>query len=277
MPGILRTSSRRSDSSGGSIPGYYTLPSRQNSLKFRDPGATFTPPSIAPGLPGPTPYRHLQGVPMSLYAPPLPPSPPYAPYTHTVYPGTAPPAPGIRSVPVVVAAAAPTPQLPRLNPLIEASKLPILDFDVKYHPSTIITSPNLRSGSGSFYPRFDEPATTPPVPYMKLVSPYLGSKWAIRIQASPGRFVTVNDVLYAIYKDVNLAIAKADIDVLSLRDQEKVVKAYGKRCNSIKDPKAASRERASGVRRVDFLNGRTSFVGLSPSEYGPTVWSLHLK
>ncbi|TFL01153.1 hypothetical protein BDV98DRAFT_482367, partial [Pterulicium gracile] len=69
------------------------------------------------------------------------------------------------------------------------------------------------------------------------------------------------DVLAVIHAKLHERITHADWAVLSKKEEVGVAKAYTRRCKNAGGARETV-ERASGVRRVDYLMGRVRFMGL---------------
>ncbi|KAJ7764150.1 hypothetical protein DFH07DRAFT_882261 [Mycena maculata] len=125
-------------------------------------------------------------------------------------------------------------------------------------------------------PSFLDPATYPPMPALTLRCRHID--WPISVAPSqPGGCVTVLDVLAAVYAGLRPAVARAEYDALpSGGAREKVDAAYFARCRLVAGGNAREAEALKGVKRVDFLAGRTRFMGLSGPLQAPHVWELNV-
>jgi hypothetical protein len=95
--------------------------------------------------------------------------------------------------------------------------------------------------------------------------------------AQNGTFVTVGDVLDAIYRSLRANVSAAEYHTLpSRKAMDRVSSAYELRCQRIRDHRASSEERRRGLRRVDLLMGLTKFMGLSRTSSGEDVWLLNV-
>ena len=78
-------------------------------------------------------------------------------------------------------------------------------------------------------------------------------------------------MLDTLYHRLRLPVLMAEFDKLPSRDaQHCVVVAYETRCSGNET------EARKGVKRVDFLGERRTFLGLSSSRMGPNVWVLNV-
>lgn len=83
--------------------------------------------------------------------------------------------------------------------------------------------------------------------------------------------MTVNDVLDALRRAMRVIVTKAEFDQVKAVDaQRRIEDAYRRRSQKIND----EQERSSGIRRVDFLMGRTTFAGLFSSGHDAESWEL---
>ena len=118
-----------------------------------------------------------------------------------------------------------------------------------------------------------EPATYPPLPYLVIVHKRL--PWQIKLlPTNPSvAYVTVWDVLQGIPAFLRHPATKAEYDLIPTeQDQSDVSSAYMRRCKASANFEA---ERVAGLKRVDFLQGRTKFYGLTGTSMGPEVWEVH--
>ncbi|KAF8641336.1 hypothetical protein AX16_010034 [Volvariella volvacea WC 439] len=186
----------------------------------------------------------------------------------------------------------------RLHPMLEYAQNPLIEFDVTLHPSTIIT----RHQAVSTY-SWSDPATNPPVSRMEIVCNKL-SGWSIVVdatikpqQTNTGRgrslsrsrdasssvqksqYVTVWDLLISVYEALRCSLARQSYEVLDGKTKKKIVDAYKKRYRAIKNPRAHDDEKKGGLRVVDLLKGRNTFLGFVKEVEGygkgrDDVWML---
>ena len=117
-----------------------------------------------------------------------------------------------------------------------------------------------------------EYATSPPVTHMQISIPYL--PWRIPVHATR-MYVSIEDVLNALYTSFRKNIGQSDYAVLSPSAQRRVKEAYDRRCRSNRDPRMQDRERWGGVKRIDFLMDRKCFRGLTRTSM-PDLWQLEV-
>lgn len=102
-------------------------------------------------------------------------------------------------------------------------------------------------------------ATNPPLTHLKIVFDDL-PECPCYIQQDPMCPITLKDVLFKIHCHVHTPITMTDFACLNPRAQAQVSNAFTERCQAI--PINCTAERASGVKRVDYLLGKTRLVGL---------------
>ncbi|KAJ8081442.1 hypothetical protein AAF712_012259 [Marasmius tenuissimus] len=154
----------------------------------------------------------------------------------------------------------------RAHNLIGYSHQPALNFDVTLPISTLTS--RYQSLSSLL---LAEPAVTPALSSLVLTTHHL--PWSITIFPSNGYYVTVRDMLDAIYHALRKNVSQHEYQ--SCRDKLRVNEAYQRRYSRIRDYHASRQEKASGVKRVDFLCGKTRFMGISPTSRRD-VWELRL-
>ena len=89
-----------------------------------------------------------------------------------------------------------------------------------------------------------------------------------------GAWVTVGDVLEQVYHSLRRRTNHHDYEACGERDREKVRKAYEARYRRLRSEKAYEKEKAGGMRRVDYLRNRVRFLGLSRGR-GGEGWVLN--
>ncbi|KAJ7459331.1 hypothetical protein FB451DRAFT_1046278 [Mycena latifolia] len=125
-------------------------------------------------------------------------------------------------------------------------------------------------------PSFLDPATYPPLASLTVLSRHIA--WPIFVYPSSiGAFVSVLDVLMAVSASLRLAVRRAEYDTLPAGDaRQSVDDAYFARCRMVADEGERRIEALKGVKRVDFLVGKTRFLGLSGPLEGLHVWELNV-
>lgn len=155
----------------------------------------------------------------------------------------------------------------RLHALLAYAHHSIINFDLRLPPMTI------SSRHPSLSPRtLSEAATNPPCSKMTIISPNL--LWPLVVYSGRTGYVSVSDILSVLYHHLRVNVTSMEFHSFpSPRDQRRVTSAYNNRCEDIRDPRMREGEKRQGVKRVDFLMGRTRFTGLTSS--GPDAWVLH--
>jgi len=110
---------------------------------------------------------------------------------------------------------------------------------------------------------------------MKIVAH--GLPWSITVEptTTPSPFVTVLDVLHALYTSLHKPIKQAEFDAISKSYRDLISGAWHRRLDKIAFPSDAKTERARGVRRMDFLLGKTCVKHLrylNISSQGEVTW-----
>ncbi|KAJ7136356.1 hypothetical protein C8R43DRAFT_613577 [Mycena crocata] len=159
----------------------------------------------------------------------------------------------------------------RAHNLLAYSNTPLLNYDISSHPSSISTH-----FAGISSTAFHEPAVHPSQSSITLVTPYL--PWAIPVAASNGRYVTVSDVLHAVYCSLRTNVTHTEFQALgTAKHMRRVTDAYTQRYERFRGHRAYGDEKRQGVRRVDFLMNCTMLQGISPTSNDPHVWQLHIR
>ncbi|KAJ7135655.1 hypothetical protein C8R44DRAFT_609259 [Mycena epipterygia] len=125
---------------------------------------------------------------------------------------------------------------------------------------------------------FGKVATWPGLPSLTVISPLL--PWAITAHASGGWAVTVGDVLCAVHKALEIHVTEEQFNDWLHEKENGSMKHMGERWkhrNRNESPKADEPQRTyrSGMTRIDLLEGRHKFAGLSESKMGCDVWVLY--
>ncbi|KAK0220616.1 hypothetical protein IW262DRAFT_1272420 [Armillaria fumosa] len=163
--------------------------------------------------------------------------------------------------------------LPQVHSLLTVAKPPAINYDLVNHPSTVTTSYSTLSSRPN---SLSEPAISPPVSHLTLTSPHLPWRISVRPLLN-GTYVTVSDVLFAMYNGLRENISPAEFYGLpSKTEVRRVTEAYEQRYKRIKSRSGSYEEKKAGVKRIDFFMGRTRFAGLSPSTKGHDVWVMNI-
>ncbi|KAJ7137022.1 hypothetical protein C8R44DRAFT_661803, partial [Mycena epipterygia] len=120
------------------------------------------------------------------------------------------------------------------------------------------------------------PATYPPLPSLTVRCRHIA--WPIVVSPSHAAgFVSVLDVFTSVYTSLRLAVLRAEYDTLPSGDaRQSVDDAYFTRCRLLLDEDERHIETLKGVKRVDFLTGKTRFLGLSGPLEAPHIWELNV-
>ncbi|KAI9458763.1 hypothetical protein HD554DRAFT_2139124 [Boletus coccyginus] len=151
--------------------------------------------------------------------------------------------------------------------------VPSIIYNVSLLPNTL--APNVHASPQSLTTRvLDEPATQPAMHTMTLVINQL--PW--RLTTKPTKhYVSVRDLLEALYCFLRHPVLPSEYNMLPMQAlKDEVSTAFHNRCGSAPSTAAADEQYKKGVKRVDFLRGRTRFMGLSSTKVGPNVWTLNL-
>ena len=121
------------------------------------------------------------------------------------------------------------------------------------------------------------PATHPPAKVMKVIA--AGLPWSITVEptTTSSPFVTVLDVLHALYASLHKPIKQAEFDAVSQSYRDLISKAWHHRLDRISSRSDEKVERARGVRRMDFLLGKSCIKRLrylNASGPGEVTWMV---
>jgi hypothetical protein len=149
--------------------------------------------------------------------------------------------------------------------LLRYSSEPKVGFDVHFDTSTIISLPHRRQLT---HHELTEPATNPPLQHMCIVCPVF--KQPILVSSSSPVGVTTRDVFAEVHRFLNYNACAAEFNALPSQDaQYRVNSTYLRRTAGNEN------ERWAGMKRVDFLTGRSRFLGLSKMGREPYTFVLN--
>ena len=152
--------------------------------------------------------------------------------------------------------------------------VPPIIHDASLPPHTL--APNMRASPRSLPASvLEEPATQPSMHTMTLVIDQF--PWRLTIPPTK-HYVSVRDLLEALYCFLRHPVLPSEYNTLptqALKDEVSI--AFHNRCGRAPSKEAADEQYHKGVKRVDFLRGRTRFMGLSSTKVGPDVWILNLQ
>ncbi|KAJ7231161.1 hypothetical protein B0H12DRAFT_1029610 [Mycena haematopus] len=134
----------------------------------------------------------------------------------------------------------------------------------------------LQTINSQLTPSFLNSATFPPLPALTVLCRHIA--WPISVSSSqPTGFVSVLDVFTSVYTSLRLAVQRTEYETLPSDDARRSVdNAYFMRCTLVADEEERRIEALKGVKRIDFLAGKTCFLGLSGPLEGAHVWELNV-
>jgi len=142
-----------------------------------------------------------------------------------------------------------------------------INYDVSHMPDT--ASANVQASPIPLDSHRHTAATNPPISVLSLKSDLL--PWHCEIHASTHRYITVEDVLYQLYRFLRIPGTPEEYDAIpSQRMRDQIMESCKRRC-------LCAEGQNQVLRRVDFLIGRTTFMGLSGTKLGPDVLVLNLQ
>jgi len=156
----------------------------------------------------------------------------------------------------------------RIHPYLESSSVPAINYDLMDHPSSVLDHHHHHISSRVF----TEPASTPPLRKLSIISEHL--PWTMSIPASNGSYATVGDVLDGVHRALRTNITPAEFSSLSSHDGRRATRAYEQRYRRYRSTEAYEQEKRGGMKRIDFLMGKTKFWGLAMTSHGSDVWRL---
>ncbi|KDQ54417.1 hypothetical protein JAAARDRAFT_38588 [Jaapia argillacea MUCL 33604] len=120
-------------------------------------------------------------------------------------------------------------------------------------------------------------ATNPPLPSMTIVSSQI--PWQIMVTPSSTSYITLSDVMSAIYTSLRTSISRAEFESLPVKAKIQVNDAFVQRWKSVAGgQREMGTERSKGVKRVDWFCGRTRFEALELAESGGgEFWVLRVR
>jgi len=151
--------------------------------------------------------------------------------------------------------------------VLAVPQTPFWNWDMSYPTQTITPRTNLPSDI------WTQAATQPAVGSMDIICKFL--PWRITIYPRlQGSYVTVADVFDGLHRALSISVTAAEFELLPTADEKHAVNnAFLRRCKRRSTYALQVSEQKSGIRRVDFLRGRSEFGGL---EYSKEGWKLVL-
>jgi hypothetical protein len=150
-------------------------------------------------------------------------------------------------------------------------------WDVRDAPSAITRAGHAISGRSLY-----EPACAPLQSFMRIrlmTNSGRQLSWSVKVYASADAgFVKLEDVVLSVHTALRLNITPSDYALLCGKDDPaRVVQAYEKRYRRLMSARAYQEEKMAGMKRVDFLMGRTHWIGLEQDKAkGADEWILRL-
>ena len=172
----------------------------------------------------------------------------------------------------------------RIHPAITYTGAPpYLCFDLAFPPSYLLVpdSPSLSSDRSSTSScsidsvnlmLLSEPAIYPATPSIILLTDAL--PWSITV-TTKSTFVTLYDVLQALHSSLRLQVTKVEWASLSRASQAVISASFHKRVDGFPDRIKREKQLGKGVRRLDFLVGRTRLFGINAFGEKPGVYKVH--
>ncbi|KAJ7047685.1 hypothetical protein C8F04DRAFT_1059730 [Mycena alexandri] len=246
------------------MPVIHSYPLGANPPTFLHPTHT-TSSSTMPAL---TRYVQPAGSPPRAFPTPATyPSPTYAYSSSSTSPWpTTTPSPLNHSRPLY--AYAPLPSLnAELHPALAPSRH-MMALDVSYDPAYATLSPRVLA----------ELATSPGLPCITIVF-FRYPSWETTIHPSSSKcpaYVTVADVLNGVYRYLRRQAEPEELETVPPPHMFSAHQALSRRCNELArmDPIAARSEARKGLRRIDFLSGKSRFAGLLQTQDSPDRWQF---
>ncbi|KAH6917928.1 hypothetical protein BKA70DRAFT_4386 [Coprinopsis sp. MPI-PUGE-AT-0042] len=118
------------------------------------------------------------------------------------------------------------------------------------------------------------PATYPPVARLSITCNLLPDGWVMEATNASYAYVTLLDVLQAIYTCLHVPLQTSEWDALSPKQQDRVQDAFRRRCAQAIDPAQCE---LTGKLRIDRLARHTLFGGLTPSLEDESSYILSLR
>ncbi|KAJ7751512.1 hypothetical protein DFH07DRAFT_887382 [Mycena maculata] len=153
---------------------------------------------------------------------------------------------------------------------------PALRFGSKPPEYTVLDVDFAQAAVNVNYHLLAEPATFPGLPSLTVISHRL--PWAITAHAS-GRYLTVADLLDAIRKALWIRVTEEDYAewlAQHCADQAKPQHCQPGNSSDVLPVKGQKRKRAHQLMRLDLLEGKHRFAGLSEGTMGCDVWMLNI-
>ena len=160
------------------------------------------------------------------------------------------------------------------HPLLEPSAI---TYDLRDRVSTATTHNHHSLSITTLH----ESAFVPSRSFITIISSYL--PWTIKVYASNGSYITLQDILTSIYSDLRTNITPTEFKLLpSQHHRNRATRAYEQRYRRLRRQlpseityhKASESEKRAGMKRVDFLMSHTKFLGIRWQR--GDEWNLHV-
>lgn len=149
--------------------------------------------------------------------------------------------------------------------LMFSDSCPRIQWNILFPPSTAVDM-TVGDGMNPLKEEYlNEPATVPWLKVVNLIIPdRVSGAWTIKVtSAKPGHIVSIGDVLSALSKNLHIPVYDHEPQWLSLSGKQQTAIAR----TLHKNRALAGVQVGGNLRRLDFLEGRNVFVGLS-RDYG---------
>ncbi|KAG8900923.1 hypothetical protein FRC00_010125 [Tulasnella sp. 408] len=145
--------------------------------------------------------------------------------------------------------------------LLFSDSCPRIQWNILFPPSTAVDM-TVGDGMSTLKEKYlDSPATTPPLKVLNLIIPdRISGAWTIKVtNAERGHVVKIGDVLSALSTNLHTPVYDHEPQWLCLseKQQTEIAKTLHK------NRSLAGTQVGANLRRLDFLEGRNVFVGLS--------------
>jgi hypothetical protein len=186
-----------------------------------------------------------------------------------------------------------------VHPAISCNgRIPWLHFDVTVAPSQLKDPFPQKFGKGEWFSKssrplahqspltglspspvcfdpslLDEPVISPAMSSVVLFSDLL--PWYIFVAGTSDHGVTLFDVWQSLHTSLRTPISKSEWDLMSAHTQYSVSAAFYRRLGGIRDPSSRDRQFSRGVRRLDFLLGKTDLRGIAAVPNKPGEFILY--
>lgn len=138
-----------------------------------------------------------------------------------------------------------------------SGRRPAIAYNVLHAPNhKNVLDPNTHTPMSSHI--LNLPATSPPTTELTLLSPHMPWPITVTSSTSPDHAITNLDVLQAVHAALRVPVSRQEWESLGdgSKTQRRVADAYERRC------KECAGDWSNGVRRSDWLGGRTTFFGV---------------